>query len=169
VRFAIRPAKLADADGIARVHAASWRDSYRSQLPAHALLQLDTDARRDGWRRTLADPAVLTVVAYDVSSGDIVGFCDAGRNRGQTRHAAELYRIYLDYHAKRHGLGREMFEYVTDWLRAQRLASLIIWVLDTNTHACHFYEAMGGAPGPRVPSRISGFPIVERAYTWDAL
>lgn len=168
MRFAIRPAKLADAEAIARVHAASWRDSYRALLPPHALVRLDADQRR-GWRRSLADPAILTVVAYDVSSGDIVGVCDAGRNRGSTAHAGEIYRIYLDYHAKRHGLGREMFEYVTDWLRAQHLPSLVIWVLDTNAHACRFYEAMGGQLGPRIGSRVAGVPVVERAYVWDAL
>jgi len=169
VRFAIRPARPADAEGIARVHTASWRDSYRALLPARVLEQQGTDQRRVSWQRTLADPAILTVVAYDVSRGDIVGFCDAGRNRGSTAQAAEVYRIYLDYHAKRHGLGREMFDYVTDWLRAQHLRSLVIWVLDGNAHACRFYEAMGGQLGPRVPSRVAGFPVIERAYVWDAL
>ena len=33
VRFAIRAAKLADAEGIARAHTASWQTSYRGILP----------------------------------------------------------------------------------------------------------------------------------------
>jgi GNAT superfamily N-acetyltransferase len=169
VRFAIRPAKLADAEGIARAHTASWRTSYRGILPDAVLDRIDVDQRTSSWRRVLEDPSVLTLVAYDVTHHDIVGFCDAGACRRNSGYAAEVYRIYIEHHAKRHGLGREMFEQVTDWLRAQRLRSLIIWVLDNNHHARRFYEAMGGRAASRVASAVSGFPIVELAYVWDAL
>jgi GNAT superfamily N-acetyltransferase len=169
VRFAIRAAKLADAEGIARAHTASWRTSYRGLLPDAVLDRIDVDQRTVSWRKTLQDRQVLTLVAYGTTHQDIVGFCDAGRARGDSRYAAEVYRIYLEHHAKRHGLGREMFEQVTDWLRAQELRSLIIWVLDNNHHARRFYEAMGGRPASRMSSTVSGFPVVELSYVWDRL
>jgi GNAT superfamily N-acetyltransferase len=169
VRFAIRPARLGDAEGIARAHTASWRTSYRGILPDTVLDRIDVDQRATSWRRVLQDPSILTLVAYDLTHHDIVGFCDAGASRGGTAYAGEVYRIYLEHHAKRHGLGREMFEQVADWLRAQRLGSLIIWVLDNNHHARRFYEAMGGRAASRVASAVSGFPIVELAYIWDPL
>jgi GNAT superfamily N-acetyltransferase len=169
VRFAIREAKPADAEGIARAHAASWRTSYRGVLPDAALDRFDARERAASWREVLQDRSVLTLVAYDTTHLDIVGFCDAGRSRSDTGHAAEVYRMYIEHHAKRHGLGREMFELVTDWLRARDLRSLIIWVLDNNHHARRFYEAMGGQPARRVPSRVFGFPIVELSYVWDRL
>jgi GNAT superfamily N-acetyltransferase len=77
--------------------------------------------------------------------------------------------MYLEHHARRHGLGRELLEHVTDWLRGRNLGSLIIWVLDNNHHARRFYEAMGGRPDRRVNSTVSGFPVVELAYVWDRL
>lgn len=169
MRFAIRAAVPADADGIARAHTASWRSSYRGILPDPVLDRIDVDQRAASWRRVLTDRGVLTLVAYDTTHHDIVGFCDAGRTRGSSPYAAEVYRIYLEHHAKRHGLGREMFDQVTSWLRAQQLRSLVIWVLDQNHHARRFYEAMGGRPGSRVPSAVSGFPVVELAYVWDRL
>lgn len=169
MRFAIRPAVIGDAEGIARAHTASWRTSYRGILPDDVLSRIDVDQRAASWHRVIQDPAVLTLVAYDTTHGDIVGLCDAGRNRSRTRHAAEIYRLYFEHHARRHGLGRDMFEHVTDWLRAQRMGSLVIWVLDNNHHARRFYEAMGGALGPRVGSRVSGYAVVEQAYVWDAL
>jgi GNAT superfamily N-acetyltransferase len=169
VRFAIRAAKLADAEGIARAHTASWRSSYRGILPDAVLDRIDVDQRAASWRTTLQDRSVLTLVAYDTTHHDIVGFCDAGRTRGHSPYAAEVYRIYLEHHAKRHGLGREMFEQITAWLRAQQLRSLVIWVLDNNHHARRFYEAMGGRAGARMPSTVSGFPIVELSYVWDPL
>jgi GNAT superfamily N-acetyltransferase len=169
MRFAIRPGKLADADGISRAHTASWRTSYRGILPDAMLTRIDVEQRATSWRRTLLDPLRLTLVAYDVSHHDIVGFCDAGPSRGSTGYAAEIYRIYIEHHAKRHGLGRDMFEQVTDWLRRQRMSSLIIWVLDNNHHAHRFYEAMGGRAATRMPSSVQGFPVVELASVWDRL
>jgi ribosomal protein S18 acetylase RimI-like enzyme len=169
VRFAIRPAKLADAEGIARAHTASWRSSYRGILPDTVLARIDVDQRAESWRRTLQDPSILTLVAYDTTHHDIVGLCDAGPTRSRNTCAAEIYRIYFEHHARRHGLGREMFEQVTDWLRARQLRSLIIWVLDNNHHACRFYEAMGGRAATRMNSMVSGFPVVELSYVWDRL
>jgi len=169
VRFAIREARPGDAEGIARAHTASWRTSYRGILPDDILARIDVDQRTASWQKTLQDRSVLTLVAVDTTHHDIVGLCDAGRNRSRTSHAAEVYRFYLEHHARRHGLGREMFEQVTGWLRGQQLASLIIWVLDGNHHARRFYEAMGGRAGDRVPSRVSGFPVVEQSYVWDPL
>jgi len=169
VRFAIREAQLADAAGIARAHTASWRTSYRGLLPDAVLDRIDVDQRTASWRRVLQDRAVLTLVAYDTTHHDIVGFCDAGKSRGDSAYAGEVYRIYFEHHARRHGLGREMFDLVTHWLLVQQLRSLIIWVLDGNHHARRFYEAMGGRAGARMASAVSGFPIVEQAYVWDRL
>jgi GNAT superfamily N-acetyltransferase len=168
VRFAIREARLADAEGIARAHTASWRTSYRGILPEAVLAQIDVDQRAASWRRTLQDRSMLTLVAYDVTHQDIVGLCDAGPSR-RDPGMGEVYRMYLEHHARRHGLGREMFEQITAWLRARGLRSLIIWVLDNNHHARRFYEAMGGRAGQRVASSVSGFPVVELAYVWERL
>lgn len=169
MRFAIRKASPADAEGIARAHTASWRTSYRGILPDAVLERIDVDQRATSWRRTLQEPSILTLVAYDTTHHDIVGLCDAGPSRNDPAYGGEVYRIYLEHHAKRHGLGREMFEQVTAWLRARGLGSLIIWVLDDNHHARRFYEAMGGRTGRRVASTVSGFPVVELAYVWDRL
>jgi GNAT superfamily N-acetyltransferase len=169
VRFAIREATIGDAEGIARAHTASWRTSYRGLLPEAVLARIDVDQRAASWRRTLQDRSLLTLVAYDTTHHDIVGLCDAGKSRGTTPRAGEIYRMYLEHHARRHGLGREMFELVTAWLRSRALDSLVIWVLDTNHPARRFYEAMGGRPGARVASSVSGFPVIEQAYLWDKI
>jgi GNAT superfamily N-acetyltransferase len=168
VRFAIRQAVLADADGIARAHTASWRTSYRGILPDAVLAQIEIEQRAASWRHVLADRSRLALVAYDVTHHDIVGLCDAGRSRRDPA-MGEVYRMYLEHHARRHGLGREMFDRVADWLRAQSFRSLVIWVLDNNHHARRFYEAMGGRAERRVASSVSGFPVIELAYVWERL
>jgi GNAT superfamily N-acetyltransferase len=80
-----------------------------------------------------------------------------------------VYAIYLMHHAKRHGLGQDMWERVREHFRAHGMTSMIVWVLDNNHHARRFYEAMGGRPASRLQSRVGGFPVTELSYVWDAL
>ncbi len=168
-RFAIREATSADAEGIARAHTASWQASYRGILPDVVLDRIDVGQRVETRRKILRDRSVFQLVAYDVTHGDIVGFCDAGPSRRHVPVAGEVYAIYLVQHAKRHGLGAEMFERVQAWLVASSMRSMIVWVLDNNHHARRFYEAMGGRPASRIQSRVGGFPVVEMSYVWDRL
>jgi GNAT superfamily N-acetyltransferase len=168
-RFAIREATLADAEGIARSHTLSWQASYRGILPDSVLDLIDVGQRASSRRQILRDDSIFKLVAYDVTHGDIVGFCDAGPTRRPGPWAGEVYALYIEHHAKRHGLGLEMFERTSAWLRAKQMPSLIIWVLENNTHARRFYEAMGGRPAAKVRSRVGGFPVIEQSYVWDRL
>jgi GNAT superfamily N-acetyltransferase len=168
-RFAIREAKPGDAVGIARAQNESWQTSYRGILPDTVLDRLDLAARIDARRRILRDPAVFQLVAYDLTHGDVVGFCDAGPSRRGVAQAGEVYAIYLIHRAKRYGLGSEMFARVSAWLRAQEMASLVVWVLEHNHHARRFYAAMGGRQSGSYHSSVSGFPVVELSYVWDRI
>lgn len=168
-RFAVREALLDDANGIARAHTDSWQSSYRGILPDTVLDRIDVGQRAETRRRILGDRSIFQLVAYDLTHGDIVGFCDAGPSRRHVPYAGEVYAIYLVQHAKRYGLGQEMFERVQAWLVREGMRSMIVWVLDNNHHARRFYEAMGGRMGSRLSSTVGGFPIVELSYVWDRL
>ncbi len=168
-RFAVREATLDDADGIARAHTDSWQTSYRGILPDTVLDRIDVGQRAETRRRILRDRSIYQLVAYDLTHGDIVGFCDAGPSRRHVPYAGELYAIYLVQRAKRYGVGQEMFERVQAWLVREAMRSMIVWVLDNNHHARSFYEAMGGRMGSRLSSTVGGFPVVELSYVWDRL
>jgi GNAT superfamily N-acetyltransferase len=168
-RFAIREAVPDDALGIARASAESWQTSYRGILPDVVLDRIDVERRAQMRRQIARDRSVFQLVAYDLTHGDIVGFCDAGPSKRAMPQAGEIYAIYLVHHAKRHGLGQQMFERVQAWLVANGMRSMVVWVLDNNHHARRFYEAMGGRASSRLQSTVSGFPVVERAYVWDAI
>jgi GNAT superfamily N-acetyltransferase len=160
-RFAVRPATIDDATEIARVQTRSWQTSYRGILPDSILDSMDP-VRRIGSRR------------------EIVGFANAGpsRREGQAgtddarpHHprwggAGELYEIYILDRAKRYGLGRELFEVVSDWCRSRHMATMIVWVLENNAHARRFYEAMGGHVSGRTQSTVRGFGVVEVSYLY---
>src|SRR6185503_21278873 len=103
-RFAVREAKLADAEGIARAATESWQTSYRGILPNTVLDRIDVGQRADTRRKILRDRSIFQLVAYDITHGDIVGFCDAGAARRHVPQSAEIYALYMVHHAKRHGL-----------------------------------------------------------------
>ena len=166
-RFAVREAVIEDAEGIARVHTDSWQTSYRGILPDTVLDRIDVGQRVESRRKILRDRSVFQLAAYDLTHGDIVGFCDAGASRRHVPYAGEVYAIYLAHRAKRHGIGQEMFERVQAWLVAQDMRSMIVWVLENNQHARRFYEALGGRQGSRLQSRVGGYPVVEVSYVWD--
>ena len=168
-RFAIRPAAMNDAAEIAHVQTSSWQTSYRGILP-DSILDTMNPARRVSMRREiLLDGTALNLVAYDSTHRDLVGFCNAGPSRREGPAVGELYEIYIVDRAKRFGLGRDLFESVTDWCRANRMSQMIVWVLDNNHHARRFYEAMGGRAATRMSSTVRGYPVVELSYLWDRL
>ncbi len=166
-RFAVRAATIADADAIARVHAASWRTSYRGILPDHLLDRIDVGQRAASRRAILRDGAGLHLVAHDTTHHDIVGFCDAGPSRRPGPWQGEIYAIYLAHHAKRHGLGAAMLERALAWFGARGDRAMVIWVLENNAHARRFYEAQGGRLASRLDTRVGGHPVVELAYLWQ--
>jgi len=49
----IRHARVEDAEAIAAVHVAAWRESYTGLVPAEMLASLSVDERADRWRRIL--------------------------------------------------------------------------------------------------------------------
>jgi ribosomal protein S18 acetylase RimI-like enzyme len=168
-RFAVREATLDDASGIARAHTDSWQTSYRGILPDTVLDRIDVGQRAETRRRILRDRSIYQLVAYDLTHGDIVGFCDAGPARRHVPYAGELYAIYIVDRAKRYGLGQQMMDRVQAQFARNGQRSMIVWVLDNNHHARRFYEAMGGRPGSRLSSTVGGFPVIELSYVWEHL
>ena len=119
-------------------------------------------------REILQDGGALNLVACDATHG---GVWSASRTRGPQPAPAgqlvgELYEIYILDRAKRYGLGRELFETVTDWCRSRHMATMIVWVLENNQHARRFYEAMGGQLSGRAHSTVRGFGVVEVSYLY---
>jgi GNAT superfamily N-acetyltransferase len=166
-RFALRAATVADAATSAAIEVRSWQKVYRGILPDHVLDTMDVASRAAAHRRLIGEPSGLHLVATDTTHHDLVGFCHAGPARRPGRWAWEVYTIYLEHHARWHGIGRDMFAQVFAWARGKRDPSLIVWVLEANQHARRFYEAMGGRPQHRTPSSVGGFQVLEQAYVWD--
>ncbi|HEY5925101.1 MAG TPA: GNAT family N-acetyltransferase [Kofleriaceae bacterium] len=163
--FVIRDAVLEDADAIARVSAESWRSSYRGILPDEVLVAIDVEKRAAKRREILMTGEGLHLVVHD--EGELVGFCDAGPDRGGQPGRGEVYAIYLLDRAQRRGLGRMLFGRARAWLSAHGMAAMSVWVIENNFDARCFYEALGGQPAGSKQIELSGVAVTELAYEWD--
>lgn len=168
MRYTIRPATPEDAEGLTHVHVRSWQSSYRGLLAQEYLDTLDAIERLAGWRRTLAQPETFGVyVAVAPDTGEIVGFCAVGNNRGSPPgYPGELYAIYLLEEVKGLGVGRALFQEGLQWLREHGLWPVALWVLKDNTRARRFYERMGGHLAGEQSITLGGVSYPEVAYGW---
>lgn len=162
----IRAATEADIPAIARVHVASWRETYRGIVPQAFLdgIRLDEwEARR---RKNQAQPGNHTLVA---ETDGIVGFTIGGKNRDAAfPFDAELYAIYVLRAHQGRGLGRALQEALVARLAADGHRSMILWVLRDNPSRA-FYERLGGTQAGEKEIEIGGAKLVEVAYGWPAI
>lgn len=166
--MSVRPARIADAAAIARVHVASWRSTYRGLLTDEFLDSLDEATYTQRWGRILAEGSSRVYVA---SRGeDVVGFASGGRERaGEDGFEGELYAIYVVREAQGQGHGRRLVEAVVTGLRELGLEDMIVWVLRDNPSARRFYERLGGVYVREQPITIGSSSLQEVSYGWRSL
>lgn len=165
----VRPAEVADAAAIARVHVESWRSTYAGLLPDDFLASLDQAGYDERWRRVLEGGASRVYVATN-GGGDVVGFASAGRERaGESGYEGELYAIYVLSAAQRQGHGRRLVRAVVGGLRELRLRDMIVWVLRDNAGARDFYERLGGVYVRTQPITIGSSTLDEVSYGWRSV
>ncbi len=139
----IRPATVADAQDIAAVHLASWREAYTGVIAEDYLESLELGRRTDEWRAALESPGTRTWVA--VHEGAVRGFLSLGPSRDEDASALtqEIYAIYLEPSAWGSGIARELVRTVT--AEVPPTIPVTLWVLAANDRARHFYRRHGFA------------------------
>ena len=139
----IRLATVADAQDIATVHLASWREAYTGVVAEEYLESLDTERRAEEWRATLESPSARTWVAVDEDR--VRGFLSLGPSRDEDASPAtqEIYAIYLEPSAWGSGIARELVRTVT--AEVPPSVPVTLWVLAANERARHFYRRHGFA------------------------
>lgn len=171
---AVRLARLGDVEAIGRVHTAAWQAGYRGQMPDEFLDSLDPVEAASRWQETLSRTdgsgtvrsadGDHTVLVIEDETGELVGVASVGAER-QGGQGGELWMINLAPKAWGKGLGRELLAAATETLRSLGHDEAILWVLDTNTRAQHFYESAGWvADGAVKLDDRRGFTLRELRY-----
>lgn len=158
----VRPATLADADAIGRIHAETWRAAYASVFPEAAF---DVEERRRWWREWLArEPQPPHAVFAAEVDGAVVGFAGVGRSRDDAE-VGELYTLYVAPERWGTGAGRALIESAEASLRDHGFREAMLWVLEGNERAARFYRAAGWThDGGRKVEAMAGAEVVEVRY-----
>jgi len=171
VTYVVFPAGPADAEDLARVHVASWRETYRGLLSDAFLARMSEPGFARRFRRDLSEPSgAVTLVAADRYG--LAGYAQGGPSRrgpqdGEGADEAEIATLYLLRQAQGRGLGAQLLRETARALAAQGARSLLISVLRDNIRARGFYEHMGGeAEAPRREPGPGGQLLYEVAYRW---
>jgi GNAT superfamily N-acetyltransferase len=138
----VQPAEPADAGTIARLHVRSWRSAYVGMLPQAFLDGPVGDELPALWRRRFSpEDDKRKIVLKAMHQGALVGFAcvlpDADPSWGPL-----LDNLHVEPDAKRHGIGRLLFDAVR--AAAAPASALHLWVLEANEPARRFYERLGG-------------------------
>ncbi len=167
----IRRACVEDAEDIAKIHIAAWRESYGALMPAATLATLDCDEWAASWRKKLAgdgDRASAVFLAGD-ETGAPSGFAHCGRQRSEKLlplgFSGEFASLYLLSRIQRRGVGRRLLSEMACHLLAHGCESAAVWVFRDAVHARAFYRAQGAEPtGVAGQWEIYGMALPDMAY-----
>lgn len=162
----IREATASDIDGIAFVHATSWKTTYKGLISDDFLNKITVETRRKLWIRNFESPNKdeIMYVAED-EAGMIIGFANGGARREQDTYDAELYALYLLKEHQGKGLGKQLIRSVSQNLLQKNYSSFMTWVLAGNP-AIHFYHSVGGESISSIEVKIGDELLEEIKIGW---
>lgn len=161
----IRLAEPSDAMAVARVHVRSWQAAYRDLLPGDYLDQLrpeDRAQRYDFAARDSQKPQTIVALAGDV----ITGFATTSPARDSDLAGwGELCALYVDPAFWDRGVGKNLIVAARSRLADLGFRSAMLWLLEGNKRADHFYRIDGWLPdGTRRTESIWGIIANELRY-----
>ncbi len=163
--ISIRHARPSDAEGLATVHDAAWREAYRGVIPGVTLERMITK-RGPRWWRLAAAARSRSLVVLDLGQR-VGGYASFGPSRSLgLPQRGEIDEFYLDPVFQGIGLGRRLFGAVRRDLASHGMKTFVVWALADNERACQFYAARGGRPIARGETRFGGMSLPRIAYAF---
>ncbi len=158
----IRTGVPQDITGIASVHLATRRATYRGILPDEVLDVMTPASVAAWWREYLPQaPRPNTLLVADAeSTPQGFAFLQAAGVRG------EIFAIHVHPQAQGQGIGRLLIHRALEVLGSWGCDRAVLWVLADNHGAQRFYRKLGWTPVPegiRVEN-IDGAPVTEVSY-----
>ena len=140
----VRRAVVADAPQMARVHVASWRQTYRGLMPDQVLDDPELPHVRERfWAVALTDERFSSNrAAVAELDGAVIGIAMSGPPEDtDATWGAQLYVLYVDARHHGSGAGPALLDAVLE-----PAAPAALWVADPNPRAQAFYRRHGFAP-----------------------
>lgn len=133
IALEIRAARPNDAQAIAELHAASWRDAYVSVIdPAFLGGPVEVE-RLSVWTDRLTAPASNQQVVVACQGAELIGFA-CGYAGHHERWGSQIENLHVRSSERSQGVGRILLRTAAECLReASPGHGLHLWVFETNT------------------------------------
>lgn len=170
--YSIRRATVEDAEALANVHEATWRETYVGLLSEQMLDALTADAREAAWRRILSGETDdhLSTVYIAERPGAVVAFSSCGPQRdpefARQGYAGEFTSVYVLKTDQRQGLGTALMKAMIRDLTDRKLVGFTLWMPRDNIPARSLYEQLGGKLIARREVMRGAEKLQEVAYGW---
>ncbi len=166
--MSVRPAREADAEALAAVHAHAWTVSYAGLADPARVVDRPVEERVERWRGACRGEGPPVWVAED-ERGHVVGFVAAGASRdGQdAADVGEVVALYVDPDAQRRGHGAALLDRAVTALRAAGFARATLWTLTANDRSRGLYRAQGWREDGAERTHPRGFRETRYARSLD--
>ena len=165
MNFIIRKAEAKDAAMLGYIQVTSWRSAFRNIASDDYLdTQVSAENQAEDWKEILTDPEQVVYVAE--TENKLVGYAWAHKEDEPTEWDSELISMHILPEHKRQGIGRRLFRAVATQLKQKGCQSVCLWVLEDNTSARRFYEALGGELSGTHQIELGDRQLTEVAYGW---
>ena len=143
----VRAAVPADAEAMAAVNAAGWREGYRDIVPAHYLERLPVSRWLREMKAGLREPRGDSFTRIAEINGEFAGYCFVaapGRQEPLGSPLAELVALYVDPSRWGRGAGRALLDRaIRDTTELGAYEEIELWTFTDNGRAQRVYRAAG--------------------------
>ena len=166
----LRSASKSDIQAIAALHVKSWRQNYRGALSDDFLDNKASSERLNVWRSRLQNSAPGQYVAVAEYNKEVVGFVCLFFDHS-SEYDALLDNLHVCSTMQGKGVGRQLMRLAAEKIELRRPdSSMYLWVLQQNSGAIRFYEALGGIKIETVEEMdIGDIPVIKSRYYWKSL
>ncbi len=138
----IRTATPHDAEAIALIHLRSWQEMYKEFIPESVLMNLSLKDRTQQWSDFIKQGVTVIVLELDNQMAGFVSVCPF-REASSGSIVGEISAIYIHPEYWRKGFGTQLCLAAISELEKKGYKKVVLWVLEGNTQARKFYEALG--------------------------
>ncbi|MEM9472992.1 MAG: GNAT family N-acetyltransferase [Pseudomonadota bacterium] len=157
-----------DANALARVHAASWKATYRGILP-DTYLDSEVDGERARYWHAALAAAKYPILKIACKAGSVVGLVALHDDPEDDGYDYTIEHLHLLPDSKGQGLGRSLMKEAAMAAQAAGAETICLWVFEDNAAAIGFYERLGGVTDAHGADKFAGGDAPDRRIGWRDL
>lgn len=159
----IRTAGVQDLETVSRIHALSWKTTYRGILPDDFLDQLSYRRWVAPLKDMMEQGLEIRVIEEEEKPFGCITF-SAARDQAFAGWG-EIVSFHLLLEARGKGYGRLLIQDAVRQLKEKGYSKIYLWVLEKNERARRFYEKNGFTwNGDRLEGEEGGRKVTDLRY-----